>query len=370
MTTFFSRLGLAMGLLACSAIAHSLTCGPHSTTNSAIAIANLDDQIAHVAGSDANVELLLARSRFLGDYDALGQAIHVAERHPGTGEELLRAAHAHAAEHRFVQALDDLTRAERAGLDSMRVDALRASIKVATGHASAAIAVLEAQASKHPGYASHSALAIAYAELGRYAQADTLYARALADLDTTSPFPYAWLYFARGLMWAEQAGDVRRGERFYAQALSCLPEFATANIHMAEIEVARGNLATAAERLEQVLSVSREPEALALLGVIQRRMGDRARGNQSIEQAQARYASLLRRHPLAFADHAAEFYLGPGNHAERAWQVASQNLANRETRRAFSLAIDAALLAHHPEKARELIKRARKRFGKASIAGD
>jgi hypothetical protein len=27
---------------------------------------------------------------------------------------------------------------------------------------------------------------------------------ALADLDTTSPFPYAWVLFARGVLWAEE----------------------------------------------------------------------------------------------------------------------------------------------------------------------
>jgi lipopolysaccharide biosynthesis regulator YciM len=368
MKRFICCMGLTTALIACSTDAHAFVCGQHATTDSAIAIVNLDDQIARLAGSEASVELLLVRSRFLGDYDALGQAIYLAERHRVTGQDLLRAAQVHAAEHRFGQALDDLAAAERAGVDAMRVGALRASIWVATGEASAAVAVLEAQALKHPGYASHSALAIAYAELGRYAQADMLYARALGDLHTTSPFSYAWLHFARGMMWAEQAGDLRRGERFYAQALSCLPEFAAANIHMAEIEVAGGNLATAAERLQRVLSVSREPEAMALLGVIQKRTGDRARGSQTIEEAQARYMVLLRRHPLAFADHAAEFYLDPGHNADRAWQLASQNLANRETRRAYSLAIEASLRASHPGHADELLKRAQERFGKTFTA--
>jgi tetratricopeptide (TPR) repeat protein len=371
MKALIPRLGLVMGLMACDAFAHSLRCAQHSTTDSAIAIANLDDQIARVAGSTASIELLLARSRFLGDYDALGQAIGLAEHHPGSGEDWLRAAQAHAAEHRFALALEDLAAAERAGMHPARIEAARASILVASGHADAAIGWLEAQASSHPGYAAYSSLAIAYAELGRYARADALYARALADLDTTSPFPYAWLHFARGVMWAEQAGDPDRGARFYALALSCVPQFAAANIHMAEIDVARGDLPTAAQRLKQVLGRSPEPEAMALLGVIQIRMGHRAQGEALIEEAQARYTSLLHRHPLAFADHAAEFYLGPGNHAERAWQLAWQNLGNRETRRAFALAIEAAHRSGHSVQADELLKRARKRFGKGcrSAAG-
>lgn len=354
--------------MACSVFAHATTSETHSTTDGAIAIANLDDQIARAAGSEASVDLLLAQSRFLGDYEALDQAIAVAERHDAKEQELLRAAQVHLAEHRFARALDELAAAERTGAKSARVEAIRASVLIATGHADAVIAALEAQASTHPGYASHSSLAIAYAELGRYAEADGLYEQALADLDTTSPFPYAWLYFARGLMWAEQAGDLRRGERFYAQALTYLPDFAVANIHMAEIEVARGDFPSAAARLKRVLAVSREPEAMALLGVIHGRMGDPARGIHAIEEAHIRYDALLLRHPLAFADHAAEFYLGPGNNAERAWRLARQNLANRETSRAFSLAIAAALSAGYPEEASVLLTRARTRFGNGFVA--
>lgn len=364
MSRFIPWLGLAIGLSACATFAQTLTCA-HRTTDGAIAIANLDDQIARTAGSAASIDLLLARSRFLGDYDALDAAIRLAEHHQGTGQDGLRAAQAHAAEHRFALAMEELTAAEHAGMEPARTDALRASILVASGHADAAIDMLQAQAANHPGYAAHSALAVAYAELGRYAQADAFYERALADLDTTSPFPYAWLYFARGVMWAEQAGDVRRGARFYAQALSCLPDFVAANVHMAEIEVARGELSMAAQRLQQVLRRSSEPEAMALFGVVHARMGATGVADEWIESARARYATLLQQHPLAFADHAAEFYLGAGDDAEHAWQLASQNLANRETRRALSLALRAALAAGHRVEADELLERARGRFGQA-----
>jgi hypothetical protein len=45
---------------------------------------------------------------------------------------------------------------------------------------------------------------------------------------------------------------------------------------------------------------------------------------------------------FAFLDHAAEFYLGPGADPERAWTLAQQNFANRQTDRAAVLAIKAA----------------------------
>ena len=366
----FARSEMIVAMLfASSALAYPPTPERHSTTAGSIAIANLDAQIASAADDEAGVELLLARSRYLSDYEALDHALAIAERNHATGQGMLRATQAYAATHQFVQALNELSAAEHAGVDPAAIEAVRAPILIATGHATEVLSQLETQASTHPGYASHSALAIAYAEVGRYLQADELYAQAMADLDTTSPFPYAWINFARGLMWAERAGDLHRGERFYAEALAYLPDFAVANIHMAEIEVVRGDLVPAAARLKRVLARTREPEAMALLGVIQIRMGDEAPGARLIEEARARFEQLLLRQPLAFADHAAEFYLGPGNNAERAWQLARQNLANRETPRAFSLAIKAARSAGHAQDADNLFDQARARFGKDLLAG-
>lgn len=214
---------------------------------------------------------------------------------------------------------------------------------------------------RHPGFASRSALAGAYAAVGRFADADRMYVEALAALNTTSPFPYAWIYFARGEMWAEQAGDPARGEALYARALTHLPEFVAANIHLAELEAARGALASAMARLERVAASSNEPEALALLGELHLRTGDPARGRSEIARSRQRFESLLARHPLAFADHAAEFYLGPGGDAERAWVLAQRNLAARETDRAVTLAVKAARATGRQREACELIAQVRAR---------
>lgn len=64
-------------------------------------------------------------------------------------------------------------------------------------------------------------------------------------------------------------------------------------------------------------------------------------------EARTSYELLLSRDPMAFADHGAEFYLGPGADPERAWILAQQNLANRQTPRAAALAIKAAEASGH-----------------------
>jgi tetratricopeptide (TPR) repeat protein len=318
-----------------------------NTTKSAIAIANLDQQVRQ-AGNEAGVEeLLLVRSRFLADYEALDRASAFGEGRYATGRELLLRARTRSAVHRFGDALADLEAAERLGTKPDEIAALRASILVAMGRATEVIPQLEANLLHHPGFASRSALAVAYAAVGRLDDADRLYAEALSNLDTTLPFPYAWIYFARGLMWSEQGGDQARAELLYAQALKYVPEFVTANIHLAEIEALRGDNESAIELLENVIQSSHEPEARALLGVLHLRTGDSERGSREIAEARTGYELLLSRDPLAFADHGAEFYLGPGTDPERAWVLAQQNLANRQTPRAAALAIKAAEASGH-----------------------
>lgn len=318
---------------------------PYLTTAGAIAIANLDHQIRQ-HGEDGGIEeLLLLRSRFLADYEALDRVTELAEGRSATAGELLQRARARSAVHRFADALSDVKQAEVAGARREEVVALRASILVATGRASEVVPQLEAEASRRPGYASRSALAVAYAAAGRLEDADRLYAAALEDLGTTSPFPYAWIELARGMMWAEQGGDRARARSHYELALAYLPEFVTANIHLAELDVADGDVASAMARLERVVAASGEPEALGLLGQLHVRIGEPARGRDEIARARKRYEELLARHSLAFADHAVEFYLGAGADAARAWVLAQQNLSNRQTGRAVGLAIRAARAA-------------------------
>jgi tetratricopeptide (TPR) repeat protein len=180
------------------------------------------------------------------------------------------------------------------------------------------------------------ALAQACAAAGRHDEADALYARALQLLDTTWPFPAAGVWFARGLMWSEQAGDPARGAAMYEQALRLVPQHVAAGLHLAELQAARGDEAGAVARLSALVQASDEPEALALLGQLHGRAG-LPQGRDEIARAGRRFEQLLQRHPAAFADHAAEFYLGAGQDPKRALAWARFNLQVRPTPRAQAL---------------------------------
>jgi len=353
----FSLIGIVISLsLQASAIGEGHTDTTRETTAGVIAIANLDAQIAQVGNLPGVEDLLLARARYLADYDALERASTLTEQQPASAKALLQRARTRAALHRFSDALHDIEAAEAEEADRGQTVPLRASILIATGNAAKVRPSLEAEVKVHPGLASRTMLAAAYAMLGRLREADQLYAAALADLHTTLPFPYAWICFARGLMWAEQGQDLTRAEGFYRQALRYLPEFAAANINLAEIEAARGETQSAIGRLTGVLKATDEPEAYALLGSLHLRIGLPEQGRQEIDHARQRFDLLLMHAPLAFADHAAEFYLGQGHDAERAWELALQNLHNRETDRSVALAVKAALVSGRREEAGTLLR--------------
>ena len=59
--------------------------------------------------------------------------------------------------------------------------------------------------------------------------------------------------------------------------------------------------------------------------------------------AAARYDELMVRHPEAFADHAAEFWLTVGGDAQRGHLLAAQNFELRKTPRAYELILQAAV---------------------------
>lgn len=81
-----------------------------------------------------------------------------------------------------------------------------------------------------------------------------------------------------------------------------------------------------------------------------------------MKAARSGFESLLDRHLLAFADHAAEFYAGSGGDLRRALQLARINADNRPTLRAFEQAHEIAISADDGVAASELLEKAARRW--------
>jgi len=82
---------------------------------------------------------------------------------------------------------------------------------------------------------------------------------------------------------------------------------------------------------------SDDPEYAGQLSSLLADSGARDEAAALRARAAARYDQLIARHPAAFADHAARFWLGPGADASKALTLARLNLAARRTAESQSL---------------------------------
>jgi tetratricopeptide (TPR) repeat protein len=363
------------------------------TTDGAIALGNLEAQIAAeerlaryglltVSQRATMVELLIMRGQFLGrvaDYErAEALAEQLVSDAPGDGSAFLARALARTTLHRFAAALADLDEAARLGVNSARCAAVRATIFQATGRYDEAIIIRQHLAQARPDIRSLGAEATVRAERGEIDAAERLFVQARQQYRDVSPFPVAWLYFQQGLMWMWEE-NLERARSAFEAACARLPMYAAAQGHLAIVEAAlarreralaafhrwmqEGSLkpvregsqvphpgeGTAARFVRAVALLlqqahsSDDPEYASQLARLLKEAGQLDDAQRWREIAAARYDELMVRHPEAFADHAAEFWLTIGGDMQKGHLLAAKNLELRETPRAYELVLQAAI---------------------------
>ena len=325
--------------------------GELPTTAGSLAVANLQAQIdgqqrqavageLDVGGQAALIELVALRGHVLGsiaDYEwAQTRAEQLTHDRPADGEALLARARARALFHRFTDALEDLAEARRLGAAPATVDTERAAIFQAVGRYDDALTIMSEAEKRRADFASVAALASLYAESGDIDRAEHLFDESLTRYRGVSPIPLAQLHFQRAKMWLAQ-GNLPRGRSWLGAAHRRLPAYAPGQGHLAEVEAALGETDSAIARLHPLTISSDDPDYPAQLARILSEVGraQEARGWRG--RAAARYDELVARHPEAFADHAAEFWLDAGADPHRALWLARRNLEVRQTPRAHNL---------------------------------
>ena len=204
-----------------------------------------------------------------------------------------------------------------------------------------------------PNYSSYLQLAGIEQELGEYEAAQKYFDKSLEVYRNTSPFAPAYTYFHLGKMHAESIGDLHRGKIYYKEALHYVPEYVKARVHLAEIYMTEGRLDQALELLLKVKD-SKDPEVPATIAEIYREQGDQEKAMPFLKKATKGYAVLLHKYELAFGDHGAEFFMGPGENPKKALELALLNLENRKSQRAFELAQEALNNAQKAQKSKNL----------------
>ncbi|MEZ4320880.1 MAG: hypothetical protein R3F61_25610 [Myxococcota bacterium] len=188
-----------------------------------------------------------------------------------------------------------------------------------------------AEVEANPSTITWERLADVLGAQGRTVDADRAYAEALAAYRDVSPLTVADIQFRRGMLWGEAGTDPERARALYTDAVERLPGFVRAQVHLAELEHDAGDVGSAIERVRRVASAE-DPEPGGKLALWLE--GEEAETWKA--RTIATYDALLAKHRLAFADHAAEFYLGLED-LDHARPLAADNLANRPTGRATEL---------------------------------
>ncbi len=308
------------------------------------------------------------RAQFLGDVTALDRLARLSSElcggSPLSADTHLVAARIASMLHRFADAKAHLAEAEALGTPRRVSNRVRMTLEQALGENLTAVLAARQDMAEATG-ALHDLVPLGalLADLGEFEDADRTYVRAIRQYRDVSPFALAWGCFQLGVLWGETVPtpDADRAAHWYRRAVEYLPVYTHARVHLAEIHLDAEEL-EAAEALLLPVIASGDPEVrwrLAQVRAAQERTGEAALQRDA---ARAAFETLLARHELAFADHAAEFFLSNGADPGRACDLARINLANRPTLRAFELAHAAALASGNEHLAFELIVRAREQW--------
>src|SRR6266436_9777046 len=321
-----------------------------AVTDGTIALLNLRAQIeglepdvrlghATVEGRVGLIELITLRGLILGHIADYQRAEAIAEqlvRDAGTdGTAFVARARTRAVFHRFTDALEDMDRAERLGLNAETTNGDRAAIFQALGRYDEALATRKEAADRRDSFENVAALAGLYAECGDSDAAERLYAESHRRYRGVSPFPLALLDFQLGLMWMNK-GRLDDARTSFDDARRRVPAYAPAQGHLAEVEAELGETGSAVARLCSLAVSSDDPDYAAQLARILRDAGC-SQFQHWCRLAAERYDELVASHPEAFADHAAEFWLAAGANPDKALPLARMNIEIRKTPRAYAL---------------------------------
>jgi tetratricopeptide (TPR) repeat protein len=280
--------------------------------------------------------------QFLSDYRALDRLEVLAEEFSRTEESyrasLVRAQVA-AVGHRFGEARECLVAATHLGAPAEEIARITLSIDQACGVGLEA--ALEARWLAAEGslrLEDRIPLGALLVDLERFEEADVVYREAFSYCEGVSPFPIAWVCFQLGVLWGEAVPEPNpdRATLWYLLALEYLPAYIKARVHLAEIYIRRQESGEA-ERLLRPALASGDPEVPWRLAEALARQGRLGETRPQMEAARSGFEALIGKHPLAFADHAAEFYAASGADRTRAFELARMNCKNRATRQAHNL---------------------------------
>jgi tetratricopeptide (TPR) repeat protein len=306
--------------------------------------------------------------QFLSDASALDRLEtlvgHLVRLDTESMRTVLIQAQVASTTHRFAEARAYLRGAQVYGLLPKTANRLLLSIDQACGDRLDAVLETRRHLAASGRLEDLVPLGALLADLCEFDEADHIYQRALREYQDVSPFGLAWVCFGLGVLWGELVPEpqLSRAAEWYRKAIEYVPSYVKARVHLAEVYLRDEKVEEAEALLIRALS-SGDPEVNWRLADVMFAKGSFVDGRAQLQAAQFRFKALLEKHLLAFADHAAEFYFSSGDDPDRAFELASVNLANRSTLRAFEQAYETAVGAGRSQAARNILSEAEIRWG-------
>lgn len=286
----------------------------------------------------------LINSQFLGDYTSLDRLSDLSEKvlinNSNSGAAYIQAAQISASMHLFDISKDYLRKAELLDGNRNEIKYVQMSVLQATSKDQGEVLALREESVISSGSPEDLIpYAALLADMGEIEKANLIYLKALNyKYKNPSPFIPAWICFQIGLLWGEIANPNSKdlASFWYSKAMAYIPKYTKARVHLAEIYTATGKNELALQTLQPALA-SADPEVSWRISEIYAIKNQPKYSEQYLQLADTIFTSLLERYPLAFADHAVEFYVSSGNNPEKAFKLALLNYQNRPTDRAALL---------------------------------
>ena len=290
------------------------------------------------------VNLYLTRGQTLAsveDYEKAEVAsAELVKSYPNSGVAHLARALALGSLHLFDVESKELDEAARLGAPAQRVAGTRVALFEATGKYDEAQKLMT-PIDDHSKATAMVTAAVLEAHMQRTDEAERLFEKARTAFVDVSPFPIAWMDFQRGML-LEAAGKEKEARSYYLEALEAIPVYTHAAVHASITDPPDRAIA----RLEAQKAVTTDPDVLAALADAHKRAKHDAEAKKATDAARARYDELLAKHPEAYRDHAARFFLGAGNDTKKALDYAEKNAKLRPTEEAIDLWMAAATAAN------------------------
>src|SRR5262245_55531048 len=199
-------------------------------------------------------------AQFLGDLDALERLEALATQFARADDSFRSAlvqAEVASTVHRFADAREHLARAASLGAPRDEVDRHLLSIDQACGVEPDAVLAARRRIAAASGRLEDLVpLGAVLADLERFADADAVYRQAFSSYEDVSPFPLAWVCFQLGMLWGElvPVPDSDRAALWYRRAITYLPGYVKARVHLSEICMSQGQSGEAEALLVPALS--------------------------------------------------------------------------------------------------------------------